>query len=167
MTLAFDVYWDEKFAKDNNVKRAGSLDEIYATQRLGIPLHTNLTPEMRDLVCAKSIAKTAKGVLILNCARGEIVNTNDMVAALKSGQVGGYGMDVLDHELPAADHPLLVAERRLHAARRVAHLRERGAPGHLRRENLILAMNGEKPIAQVNPGSWVLHKDEFRIKYWP
>jgi len=67
----------------------------------------NLTPETRDLINAKSIAKMKKGVLILNCARGEIVHTADMVAALKSGHVGGYGTDVLDVEPPSADHPLL------------------------------------------------------------
>jgi D-3-phosphoglycerate dehydrogenase len=59
------------------------------------------------MICAASFAKMKKGVLILNCARGEIVKTDDMVAALQSGQVGGYGTDVLDVEPPAADHPLL------------------------------------------------------------
>jgi D-3-phosphoglycerate dehydrogenase len=91
--IGFDVYWDEKFAQDHNVKRAATLDEIYAASDY-ISLHTNLTPETRDMISAKSFAKMKKGVLILNCARGEVVNTNDMVAALKSGQVGGYGTDV-------------------------------------------------------------------------
>ncbi len=64
-----------------------------------------------------------KGVLILNCARGEIVNTDDMVAALKSGQVGGYGTDVLDKEPPPPDHPLLkLPNVVLHAAHRVRAL---------------------------------------------
>jgi len=83
-----------------------TLDEIYAASDY-ISLHTNLTQETRDMISAKSFAKMKQGVLILNCARGEVVNTNDMVAALKSGQVGGYGTDVLDQEPPAADHPLL------------------------------------------------------------
>jgi D-3-phosphoglycerate dehydrogenase / 2-oxoglutarate reductase len=48
------------------------------------------------MINAKSIAKMKKGVMILNCARGEIVNTQDLVAALQSGRVGGYGTDVLD-----------------------------------------------------------------------
>ncbi len=149
--IGFDVYWDETFAKNHNVKRAMSLDEIYATSDY-ISLHTNLTPETRDLISAKSFAKMKRGVLILNCARGEIVNTHDMVAALKSGQVGGYGTDVLDQEPPPADHPLLKLPNVVctpHVASRTYESVVRQATCAVK--NLILAMNGEKPIAQVNP----------------
>ena len=104
--IGFDLHWDEKFAGEHDVKRAHSLDDLFKEADY-ISLHTNLTPETRDLISAKSIAKMKKGVLILNCARGEIVNTADIVTALKSGQVGGYGTDVLDQEPPPADHPLL------------------------------------------------------------
>jgi D-3-phosphoglycerate dehydrogenase len=71
-----------------DVKRANTMDDVFAVSDY-ISLHTNLTPETRDLICAKTIAKMKKGVLILNCARGEIVHTDDIAAALKSGQVGG------------------------------------------------------------------------------
>lgn len=149
--IGFDVYWDEKFAKDHDVQRAQSLDDIYKVSDY-ISLHTNLTPETRDMISAKSFAKMKKGVLILNCARGEIVNTNDMVAALKSGQVGGYGTDVLDQEPPPADHPLLKLPNVVctpHVASRTYESVVRQATTAVK--NLILAMNGEKPIAQVNP----------------
>jgi D-3-phosphoglycerate dehydrogenase len=149
--IGFDVYWDEKFAKEHDVKRAASLDEIYAASDY-ISLHTNLTSETKDMISAKSFAKMKKGVLILNCARGEVVNTNDMVAALKSGQVGGYGCDVLDQEPPPADHPLLKLPNVVctpHVASRTYESVVRQATTAV--ENLILAMNGEKPIAQVNP----------------
>jgi len=149
--IGFDVYWDEKFAKDYTVKRAASLDEIFAASDY-ISLHTNLNPETRGMINAAAFAKMKKGVLILNCARGEVVNTNDMVAALKSGQVGGYGTDVLDHEPPAADHPLLKLPNVVctpHVASRTYESVVRQATCAVK--NLILAMNGEKPIAQVNP----------------
>src|SRR5580698_1534540 len=80
--VGYDVYWDEMFAKTNGVKRLASLDEIFAVSDY-LSLHTNLTPETRDMINAKSIAKMKKGIIILNCARGEVVNTNDMVDALK------------------------------------------------------------------------------------
>ena len=104
--VGFDVYWDEAFARQQGVRRAATLDELFAAADY-ISLHTNLTPETRDMINAGSIAKMKKGVIILNCARGEIVHTADMVAALQSGQVAGYGADVLDQEPPPADHPLL------------------------------------------------------------
>jgi D-3-phosphoglycerate dehydrogenase len=49
--IGYDVYWDEKFAAANNVKRAASLDEVYAASDY-ISLHTNLTPETRDMISA-------------------------------------------------------------------------------------------------------------------
>ena len=104
------------------------------------------------MINATAIAKMKKGVLLLNCARGEIVNTNDLVAALKSRQVGGYGTDVLDKEPPPADHPLL----KLPNVIVTPHIGSRTYESVVRQatcsvKNLILAMNGEKPIAQVNP----------------
>src|SRR5215469_910366 len=149
--VGYDVYWDDKFAAEHNVKRATLLDEIFLDSDY-ISLHTNLTPETKDMISAVNIAKMKKGVLILNCARGEIVNTNDIVAALKSGQVGGYGTDVLDQEPPPADHPLLKLPNVVctpHVASRTYESVVRQATTAVK--NLILAMNGEKPIAQVNP----------------
>jgi len=149
--IAFDVYWDEKFAAAHDVKRAASLDEIYAASDY-LSLHTNLTPETRDMINTASIAKMKKGVLLLNCARGEIVHTADLVAALKSGQVGGYGADVLDVEPPPPDHPLL----KLPNVVITPHIGSRTQESVVRQAtaavtNLIRAMHGEKPLAQVNP----------------
>jgi D-3-phosphoglycerate dehydrogenase len=143
--------WDEKFAREHGVKHAASLDKIFAASDY-ISLHTNLTPETRGMINAAAIAKMKKGVLLLNCARGEIVNTQDLVAALQSGQVAGYGTDVLDKEPPPADHPLL----RLPNVIVTPHIGSRTYESVVRQattavKNLILAMNGEKPIAQVNP----------------
>ncbi len=154
--LGFDIYWDDKFATEHGVKRAATLDEIFAASDY-LSLHTNLTPETRGMINAAAFAKMKKGVLILNCARGEIVNTADMVAALQSGQVGGYGTDVLDKEPPPADHPLLQLPNCIvtpHVGSRTYESVVRQATTSVK--NLIRAMNGEKPIAQVNPtvGKW-------------
>jgi D-3-phosphoglycerate dehydrogenase / 2-oxoglutarate reductase len=149
--LGFDLHWDEKFASEHGLQHAKTLDDIYKNSDY-VSLHTNLTPETRNMINAASIAKMKKGVLILNCARGEVVNTNDMVAGLKSGQVGGYGTDVLDQEPPPADHPLLQLPNVVctpHIASRTYESVVRQATTSVK--NLILAMNGEKPIAQVNP----------------
>ena len=149
--VGYDIYWDEAFAQQYNVRRVATLDEIFAVSDY-LSLHTNLTPETRDLVGAKNIAKMKKGVVILNCARGEIVNTADMVAALQSGQVGGYGTDVLDAEPPPADHPLLHEPNCIvtpHVASRTYESVVRQAVASV--QNLLRAARGEKPLAQVNP----------------
>ena len=149
--VGFDVYWDENFASQHGVRRAATLDELFAGADY-ISLHTNLTPETRGLINARSLAKMKKGVIILNCARGEIVNPADMAAALQSGQVGGYGADVLDVEPPPPDHPLLKLSNCVitpHVASRTFESVVRQATTAVK--NLILAMNGDKPIAQINP----------------
>jgi D-3-phosphoglycerate dehydrogenase len=148
--IGYDLYWDEAFAAEHGVKRAASLDEIYAASDY-ISLHTNLTPETRDMISAASFAKMKKGVLILNCARGEIVKTDDMVAALKSGQVGGYGTDVLDVEPPPADHPLLKLPNCIvtpHIGSRTYESVQRQAVCAV--ENLNLFLAGKPPHAQAN-----------------
>lgn len=149
--IGFDVYWDDKFAAANGVQRASSIDEIYAAADY-ISLHTNLTPETRGMINAAAIAKMKPGAIILNCARGEIVDTSAMVEALKSGKLGGYGTDVLDEEPPKADHPLLKLPNVVvtpHIGSRTHESVQRQATTAVK--NLILAMRGEKPIAQVNP----------------
>jgi len=149
--IGYDVFWDEAFAAQHGVARAATLDEVFGVSDY-ISLHTNLTPETRDLIRAETITKMKPGVIILNCARGEIVHTADIVAALQSGRVRGYGTDVLDVEPPPADHPLTHLPNCIvtpHVGSRTSESVQRQAMAAV--ENLIRAMRGEKPLAQVNP----------------
>ena len=149
--IGYDVYWDEAFAAEHGVARAATLDEVFA-QSDYLSLHTNLTPETRDLVRAETISRMKPDVIVINCARGEIVNTADMAAALASGRVRGYGTDVLDVEPPPADHPLTHLPNCIvtpHVGSRTSESVQRQALAAV--ENLIRAMKGEKPLAQVNP----------------
>jgi D-3-phosphoglycerate dehydrogenase len=149
--IAYDVYWDEAFAAEHGIARAATLDELFA-QSDYLSLHTNLTPETRDLVRAETIQRMKPGVIVINCARGEIVNTADMAAALESGRVRGYGTDVLDAEPPPADHPLTHLANCIvtpHVGSRTCESVQRQALAAV--ENLVRAMHGEKPLAQVNP----------------
>ena len=148
--LGFDLYWDDEFAEKYQVKRCQSAEEAM-NQADVISLHVNLSDQTRDLINRNSISKMKKGVVILNCARGEIVSTSDMLDALNSGQVGGYGTDVLDVEPPPADHPLLTAPNTVitpHIGSRTYESVERQAT--MAAKNLILALKGEKPLAQAN-----------------
>ena len=79
--VGFDLYWDEKFAREYNVKRCKNIEEALNAGEV-VSLHVNLTDETRDLINAESILKMKEGVIILNCARGEIVNSSDLADAL-------------------------------------------------------------------------------------
>ncbi len=148
--VGFDLYWPEEFAQEYGVEKAESIEEVFKVANV-ISLHTNLTEETRDMVCAKSIATMQDNVIILNCARGELVNTEDMAEALELGKVGGYGADVLDLEPPPEDHLLLSAPRCLitpHIGSRTYESVERQAM--MATQNLANMLRGEKPLAQVN-----------------
>jgi D-3-phosphoglycerate dehydrogenase len=83
------------------------LDELLARADI-ITLHTPLTDKTRNILSAEALAKTKKGVLIINCARGGLVDEAALRAALESGQVGGAGFDVFVEE-PAKANPLFGA----------------------------------------------------------
>jgi len=106
--IACDPHWDDAFAAAHGVTRCATMDEVLEGSDV-VSLHCFLSPETRGLIRRDKLAAMRDGVVIINCARGEIVETADVVAALHSGKIGGYGADVLDCEPPPADHPLLTA----------------------------------------------------------
>jgi len=149
--IAHDVFWDDDFARAHGVTRAGSLADLLATADY-VSLHTNLTPDTRHLVNAASIATMKPGAIIINCARGEIVDTEAVAEALATGRLRGYGTDVLDEEPPPADHPLLRLPNCIvtpHIGSRTLESVQRQALAAV--TNLIRALRGEAPLAQVNP----------------
>ena len=86
-----------------------SLDTAFAEADV-IALHCNLTPEMREVIRAETIAKMKDGVIIINSARGPLVNGNDLAAALNAGKVRAAAMDVVPQEPIEMDNPLLHAK---------------------------------------------------------
>lgn len=76
---------------------AVSLHELLERAHV-ISLHANLTPETLHILNRETIARCRRGVLIVNTARGALVDTNALSEALESGQVGGAGLDVLQDE---------------------------------------------------------------------
>lgn len=74
-----------------------------------ISLHSPLTEETKDLINKESLTACKDNVIIINAARGPLVNEEDMVAALRSGKVAGYAADVVSVEPMKADNPLLTS----------------------------------------------------------
>jgi D-3-phosphoglycerate dehydrogenase len=149
--IALDLHFDEKFAAANEVKRAQTLEELLQASDI-VSLHTNLTPETQGMINKKTLAIMKPGAMLINCGRGELIETLDVVNALEKGELGGYGTDVVDVEPPPADHPLLKAKNCVitpHIASRTYESVQRQAGMAV--DNLLLALKGEKPLAQVNP----------------
>lgn len=94
------------------IRRLGAepvtLDELLGRSDF-ITVHTPITPETRNLISGSCFAKMKRGVLIVNCARGGIVNERDLYQALKDGIVAGAALDVFEKE-PPDENPLLDLE---------------------------------------------------------
>jgi D-3-phosphoglycerate dehydrogenase len=100
--VASDPFVSAAVARENGIKLV-TLEELIAGSDY-ITLHVGLTPQTAGVINAKSLAAMKKGVRIINCARGELIDDAALVEALKSGQVAGAALDVYAKE-PAKDTP--------------------------------------------------------------
>ncbi len=86
------------------------LDELLQTAD-AVSLHVKLTDDSREMIGKREFELMKPNALLINVARGDIVNTDALVDALNSGHLGGAAIDVYDEEPPRADHPLLACEQ--------------------------------------------------------
>lgn len=105
--MGYDPFLTEERAKTLGIEKV-ELDELLARADF-ISLHTPLTDSTRNIISADALNKMKKGVRIINCARGGLVDELALLAALNSGHVAGAALDVFEVE-PAKDNPLFEAE---------------------------------------------------------
>lgn len=104
-TIAYDPFLTEERASKLGVK-LGTVNEI-AEQSDFITVHTPLTKETRHIISKPQFDIMKKGVHIINCARGGIIDEAALVEAIEEGIVAGAAFDVFEVEPPAPDHPFL------------------------------------------------------------
>lgn len=108
--LRMKVLTHDPFVPPENAAQLGvemaSLDEIFEKSDF-ITVHVPLTSDTRGLINRKAFAKMKRGVRVINCARGGIVDEKDLVEALREGKVAGAALDVFVNEPPPPDHPLI------------------------------------------------------------
>lgn len=105
--IAHDPFVAASVAREREIQ-LGELDEVYAAADY-LTLHVGLTPQTAGMINEKSLAKMKRGVRIINCARGELIDEGALAAALTSKQVGGLALDVFAEEPPKSS-PLLALE---------------------------------------------------------
>lgn len=106
--IAYDPYADPNMAKEAGVCLVDK-EELLRTADI-ITIHMPLTPQTQDMMDAKAFEKMKDGACLINIARGEIVDEQALIAALKSGRLSGAGLDVIRNEPPKPDNPLFQFE---------------------------------------------------------
>ena len=89
--------------------RAVSQDELFAESDV-LSLHCPLTPETKEIICARTLAQMKPSALLINTARGPLIHEADLAEALNRGQIAGAALDVLSVEPPRPDNPLFAAK---------------------------------------------------------
>jgi D-3-phosphoglycerate dehydrogenase len=148
--LGHGNFWDEDFAHKNGITRVESFEDVLR-QADFVSLHTKLTPQTRHMINSGNIGLLKPGAVIVNCARGELIELAALVNALKAKSILAYAADVLDQEPPPPDHPLLGLPNVVltpHIGSRTHESVQRQASCAV--ENLTLFLSGKTPIAQAN-----------------
>jgi len=149
--IGFGNHWDADFARWLRIERIETLEQTLRRADI-ISLHTKLTPATRHMINARNFPLIKAGALIVNTSRGELIELDALVSALKAGRLLAYAADVLDQEPPPPDHPLLGLPNAIitpHIGSRTHESVQRQASCAV--ENLTLFFAGRKPIAQANP----------------
>jgi D-3-phosphoglycerate dehydrogenase len=106
--IAYDPYLAPERAEKMGVELV-ELADLFRRADI-ISVHTPLTPETKSLINAKSIEMMKPGVMIVNCARGGIINEADLFQALQSKKVAAAAFDVFEEEPVKPDNPLLALD---------------------------------------------------------
>jgi glyoxylate reductase len=130
-----------------------SLDELVATADF-VSVHVSLSPETHHLIDATRLRQMKPTAVLVNAARGPVVDERALAEALDAGEIFAAGLDVFEHE-PAVDPGLLAHPR----AVVVPHLGSatvdtRLAMGMLAADNLLAGLGGRRPPTLVNPEVW-------------
>ncbi|MCL1477112.1 MAG: hypothetical protein MH219_05915 [Marinobacter sp.] len=126
------------------------MDELLAQSDF-VCITVPLTAETHHMIGADAFLRMKSSSILINIARGKVVDEADLIAALNEGQIGGAGLDVFEEEPVSADSPLLqmpnvVALPHIGSATHET----RAAMAKLAVENLILALQGKSPRNAVN-----------------
>jgi D-3-phosphoglycerate dehydrogenase len=150
--LGCDPIWDDPFCQQYSVGRCLVTEELLE-QGDFISLHVNLTPENRNFINRDRLRLMKRTAYLINCARGGLVNTADLLDALREGRIAGFATDVMEHEPPDPKDPLITCG--LDNVILTPHIGSRTYESVVRQatmavKNLVAVLRGEAPLARAN-----------------
>lgn len=110
--VAFDPFLTQSRADEMKVSLASTPDEALTGADV-VTLHVPMTDETRHILNAERLSLMNQGALVINCARGGLIDEVALKAAIDTGHIAGCGLDVFEDEPPSAEHPLFTLEKHI------------------------------------------------------
>jgi D-3-phosphoglycerate dehydrogenase len=148
--IAFDPYVSELEMSALGVEPVSFSELLERSDYLSV--HAPHNEETEHAINAEAFARMKNSAIVINTARGPIIDEKALIEALRSGQIAGAGLDVLEQEPPALDNPLLSMDNVL-VTPHVASASTRMRPETRRRaaREVALVLRGRWPMSCVNP----------------
>jgi D-3-phosphoglycerate dehydrogenase len=139
--LAYDPYFDRDYAQANGIEEA-TLEKLIENSDV-ISLHVPLNEETKNMINGKTLEKMKQGVILINTSRGGLIDEQAAYEALKSGKLGGLGLDAFEKEPPDAS-PLFELDNVVATPHAGAHTRDAvNNMGILAVQNLLDVLSGK------------------------
>lgn len=149
--VAYDTYHDEVFAKENNITYYDCLDEMLKVCDF-ISVHTNLTSETRGMISNEQFDLMKKSAVLVNAARGGIVDEDALYRALSEKKIAAAALDVFVQEPLPADHPFRTLDNLILSAHNAGSSSEgKNALVEAAFRNVISLEHGNNPAGLLNP----------------
>ena len=148
--IAFDPYVDKEVAKALDVELV-DLDTLLESSNY-VSVHVPMMPETENMFGADAFVQMKPDALLVNTARGPLVDTDALAEALDAGEIGGAALDVMPVEPPGTDHPLLGRDNVIltphtgfYSIEALEELQTKTARG------VVDVLQGNKPVYPINP----------------
>ncbi|MGI6703725.1 MAG: phosphoglycerate dehydrogenase [Clostridia bacterium] len=148
--IAYDQYKDEAYARENGIMYC-SLEDLVKESDI-ISIHAPLMEETKGLISEAQFDMMKPTTIVINCARGGIVDEEALYRALKDGKIMGAGLDVFEDEPVKMDNPLLTLDNVIVSPHTAGMTREgRSHLVEIAFQNAIDVIEGKAPRGLVNP----------------
>jgi len=146
--IAYDLTYDVEAAEALGVEFR-SEDELLRNADF-LSLHLPLSAQTKEMINIKFLDKMKPGAFLINTSRGELIDEDELLKALKSGQLSGAALDVFAKQPPGADHPLLALPQVIATPHIGAHTDgATNAMGWLALKDCLAVLRGERPKYRV------------------
>ncbi len=152
--LAYDPGLSDAAVKERGAEKVESLEELLAASD-AVSLHLPLTAETRHIIGRDELRAMKPSAILVNAARGPLIDERALAEALREGRIGGAALDVFEVEPPAPDNPILTAPNVVLSPHTAGNTVEAARALALASADVVIAvLSGCRPEGFLNPEVW-------------